>query len=290
MFDDLFPIKLSPSAPLLTSCSENCKMSDFEALQASTKVFYIEYPQKSEKARQFLLQNPKRFQAISEREDRSDIPLEAIKAHARGRYFIRHRGCKLMKTADDQAIMKELFASVRPATVIELGTYTGGNALWIADTLQLEGVACSIYSMDININLVEERVKELMTDNITFLQGDCNKIAATFSDDLLKTLPHPWIVIDDAHVNVITVLEHFAAHMITGDYFIVEDTNPLLPKNTAGEGESIFPEYVPMGTRLLDCVKNFLTRNKKKFAVDSFFTDFFGYNGTWNWHGYIRHM
>ena len=253
--------------------------------------FYESYPKINKDARQSLLQSPKRFQAVSEREDRSDITIESIKAHARGRYFIRHRGCMVMKTADDQAIMKELFSILQPATVIELGTYTGGTALWMADTLQLEGVSCSIYSMDINIGLVEERVKELKPENVTFLQGDSNKIAEIFGNDLLKTLPHPWIIIDDAHVNVVEVLEHFAAHMTTGDYFIVEDTNPHLPTNIAGrEGDSIFPKYVPMGTRLLDCVKTFLTRNKKEFAVDSYFTDFFGYNGTWNWHGYIRHM
>ena len=266
----------------------------FEALQSSTSVeFYNAYPEGNERARQVLLQNPKRFQGISEREDRSDIAVETIKAHARGRYFIRHRGCMVMKTGDDQAIMKELFSLQRPATVIELGTYTGGNALWMADMLKLEGVSCSVYSMDINISNIEKRVNELKSDNLTFLQGDCYKIAETFSEDLLKTLPHPWLIIDDAHVNVVAVLEHFAAHMTTGDYFIVEDTNPHMPKAVVGEegvGENLFPEYVPFGNRLLDCVKSFLARNKETFAVDSFFTDFFGYNGTWNWHGYIRRM
>ena len=252
---------------------------------------YVEYPKWNEMARQSRLQSPRRFQAISEREDRSDMSVKTTKAHAEGRYFIRHRGCILMKSADDLAIVKELFAIVRPATVIELGTYTGGNTLWMADTLQLEGVSCSIYSMDIDVSLVEERVKELKPDNVKFLQGDSNKIAETFDNNLLKTLPHPWVVIDDAHVNVIGVLEHFAAHMTAGDYFIVEDTNPNMPNAVVGQGEdNLFPVYVPVGTGKLECLKTFLTRNKKEFAVDSYFTDFFGYNGTWNWHGHIRHM
>ena len=55
--------------------------------------------------------------------------------------------------------MKEMLAQVRPATVIELGALTGGNAVWIADTLQLEGVVSTLYSMDINLELLEDRVK-----------------------------------------------------------------------------------------------------------------------------------
>ena len=263
-------------------CEKNPKIDDLD---------YVEYPKWNKKACQSRLQSPRRFQAISERQDRSDMPAEVTKAHAQGRYFIHHRGCMVMKSADDLAIVKELFAIVRPATVIELGTYTGGTALWMADTLQLEGVSCSIYSVDIDTSLVEERVKELKPDNVKFLQGDSNEIAETFSNDLLKTMPHPWVVIEDAHVNVIGVLEHFAAHMITGDYIIMEDTNPNMPNRIIGqEKDNLFPEYVPLGTRKLECVKTFLTRNKKEFAVDSYFTDFFGYNGTWNWHGYIRHM
>ena len=55
-----------------------------------------------------------------------------------------------MKTPQDHVIINELLAHVKPATVIELGTVTGGNAVWIADTMKMEGVTCSVYSMDIN--------------------------------------------------------------------------------------------------------------------------------------------
>lgn len=108
------------------------------------EVNYAAFPKQKEKVRQSLLQSPSRFQHISEREDRSDMPMEAEKAVLMGRYFIHHRGTIVMKSPNDQAIMKELFAIQRPATVIELGTFTGGSAVWMADTLRLEGVNCSI--------------------------------------------------------------------------------------------------------------------------------------------------
>ena len=34
-------------------------------------------------------------------------------------------------------------------------------------------------------------------------------------------------------------------------------------------------------------LKSFLTDYSQYYSVDSFYTDFFGYNGTWNWHGFL---
>ena len=102
--------------------------------------------------------------------------------------------------------MKEMLAQVRPATVIELGAFTGGNAVWIADTLQLEGVVSNLYSMDINLELIEDRVKEIKPDNVNFIQGGAKQLANTFTDNFMKSLPHPLIVIDDVHISVFKVM------------------------------------------------------------------------------------
>lgn len=247
------------------------------------EVDYAGFPKKKEEVRQSLLNAPGRFQAISEREDRSDMPYEELKPVMMGKYFIHHRGCMVMKTANDQAITKELLAHVRPATVIELGSFTGGSAVWLADTMKLEGITSSVYSMDIQ-DMIENRVKEIKPDNVTFMLGDSNKIAETFTPEFLKDLPHPWIVFEDAHENTFGVLEHFVSYMKTGDYFVVEDTNPQLPPHI---GSGRWHEFEPGTDVLLVAVKKFLTKYEKECAVDS---DFFGYNGTWHWHGYIRRM
>ena len=44
------------------------------------------------------------------------------------------------------------------------------------------------------------------------------------------------------------------------------------------------------GPGKLNWLRRFLTEHDQYYAVDSFFTDFFGYNGTANWNGYIRRM
>ena len=201
-----------------------------------------------------------------------------------------YRGCQLIKTADDQAILKEVLQYLKPPTVIELGTFSGGNAIWMADMLRLMEIESQIFSMDIDPSLVEARVKEIKPSNVAFLQGDSYKIEQCFSPSFLQGKPHPWLVIEDAHENVYAVLEYFSQFMKTGDYFIVEDTSPILCTH-CGVGR-IYTDlpYTEAGPTLLQELKTFLMKNDQEFKVDSFFTDFFGYNGTWNWHGFVRKM
>ena len=90
---------------------------------------YKGYLAKRETVLDTLLNGPKRFQRISEREDRSDVPIEAMKANCMGRYFITHRGCQVMKGGDDLILLQLLLWYLRPATVIELGTFAGGSAV-----------------------------------------------------------------------------------------------------------------------------------------------------------------
>lgn len=235
-----------------------------------------------------VLEGPKRYMRISEREDRSDVPAEVAKLHAAGKYFTVHRGMDVMKGPEDLAIYTQLFWHVKPSTVIELGACAGGTAVWMSDMLKLAGADSQIYSMDIDLSLLEERVKELKPPNVNFIQGDCHKIGAAFPVESLRKYPHPWLVIEDAHENFETVLKYFHQFMQVGDYFIVEDTNPHVPSKS-GMG-LIYPEYVPFGPDKLNRLKEFLSEYEDYYAVDTFFTDFYGYNGTWNWHGYIRRM
>ncbi len=52
----------------------------------------------------------------------------------------------------------------------------------------------------------------------------------------------------------------------------------------------IYPEYIPWGPDKLNALKKFLSEYQDHYSVDTFFTDYYGYNGTWNWHGYVRRM
>jgi len=171
-------------------------------------------------------------------------------------------------------------------TVIELGILPGGSGLWMADSLKIMEIETSIYSMDIDLSNIEDRVKQLKPDNLHFLQGDSYQIEKTFTPELLQSLPHPWIIIEDAHTNIYGIMKHFGQYMKSDDYFVIEDLSPFVPHG-GFYGVTIF-DYEPAGVHVLDDLKKFMNEHSEDFAVDSFYTDFFGYNGTWNMHGYIK--
>ena len=250
---------------------------------------YRKLREKQELKRKEMLASPNRFQRISEREDRTDVPLQTRKNTCNGRYLTRYRGFDICKCPIDYSLYHRLFYLVEPKTVIELGTLSGGMAIWMADTLGLLGLEATIYSMDIDPSNRSELVNKLKPDNVTFLQGDSFEIEKTFTDEFLKSLPHPWVLIEDSHANVDGILEHFHKYMQEGDYMVVEDTGPDILKECGmymgNEGV-----YVQMGPKQLQCLRQFLHDYEEFYAVDSFLTDLFGYNCSWNWHGFIRRM
>ena len=66
-----------------------------------------------------------------------------------------------------------------------------------------------------------QKAKIRKRKSLTFLEGDSNNIEEVFSD--LSIYPHPWMIIEDAHVNVVGVVNWFARSSRIGDYVIIED-------------------------------------------------------------------
>ena len=242
-----------------------------------------------ERDRKNALESPTRFQHIREREDRSDIPQLVSFLKRGGKFLQRYKGLIILKSPEDFFIYHQLLSYVKPPTIIELGTNTGGMAVWFADTLKLLNVPGQIYSMDIDLSLVSPDVLKVKPDNVTYIEGDCFAIEKTFTPEFLSKLPHPWVIIDDAHVNMPNILKYFHQFTTVGDYFVVEDTDPTsVPR--LGENKHDFNADKGIGPELLEQLKSFLTEHGDHYAVDSFLTDLYGYNGTWHWHGFVRRM
>ena len=250
---------------------------------------YKELRAKQELKRNEMLSSAKRFQRVSERQDRTDVPLQARKNTSSGKYLARYRGFDICKSPVDYVLYHQLFDMVKPKTVIELGTLSGGMAIWIADTLGLLGVESHIYSMDLDPSNRSEIVNKLKPENVTFLQGDSYEIEKTFTDEFLKGLPHPWVFIEDAHANLDGVLEYFHRYLEVGDYMVVEDTGPDTIKECGmfmgNEGT-----YAQVGPKQLQCLRQFLRDHEEFYAIDTFLNDLFGYNCSWHWDGFIRRM
>ena len=160
------------------------------------------------------------------------------------------KGRPLFKTVFDFAILPMLIWELKPGTVFEIGSGTGASACWIADTVQTAGLSSRVYSTD--VNLVVERFA-----GVQFLAGDCTAPATLFAPDVLRSAARPFLVIEDAHVNVQNVLLYLDDFLKKGDYLFVEDS-------------------VNKG----DALEVFLRERPGRYAVDSRYTDFFGRNAT----------
>ena len=158
--------------------------------------------------------------------------------------------------------------------------------MWCADSITSLGLDAQIYTVDIDPTLVSEETKQKMPDNVTLIEGDFNKIAEVFPPSMLQSFPHPWLVIDDGHYNFETVMAYLNDYMITGDYLVVEDTDPRIPAKLGIY--NMEKEIQTWGTEKLDTLKKFVRGTGKQFMVDTFFTDYYGYNSNWHWHGFLQ--
>lgn len=158
-------------------------------------------------------------------------------------------GRPTMRSVWDFALAPLMVDEIQPKTIIELGTAAGGSTTLWADLQRLHGLKPHVVSMDIDPPQFDH-------EGVTLLRGDSNRIDEGLPDDLLASLPHPWLIIEDAHVNIGGVLEHLDQFMQARDYLIVEDV----------EAESTLGP--------------FLAARPGQYQVDTLFTDFFGHNAT----------
>jgi cephalosporin hydroxylase len=177
---------------------------------------------------------------------------------------VHWKGVLHMKDPFSLACYPLVIQEVRPRTIIEIGAYHGGGALWLADMLAVFALESSrVYSFDFDLGRIA-----VEDPRITFIQADSNHVEG-YDAELLDSLPHPWLFIEDAHVNVHGVLDFFDRFLGPEDYVIVEDTQ--------------WPEFY-------SGLKRFLLERDGQYLVDTKYADLFGYNVTWHMNGFLRKM
>lgn len=164
--------------------------------------------------------------------------------------LMRWRGTALMKNVFDFAMYPALIAELRPRTVFEIGSGLGASAAWFADTMTSCGIDGRVHSVDLHKSKLEHPL-------VSYYQGNCGDPAGLFGAALLRSSPHPWLVIEDAHSNVAAVLTHMHGYLASGDYLVVEDSDVKR-----------------------EALRTFLGAHPSCYLVDTRFTDNFGRNAT----------
>ena len=165
--------------------------------------------------------------------------------------LIKWKEQTIYKTTFDLTIYSMLLQEVRPEVIIELGSGSGGSAIWLADTAAAIGLDTHIYSFDINKPLIDHK-------KVTFIQYDLNEINKGNKPPCWELFKGKKIIIEDAHVNLKNILHLFDTILKKDDYLIIEDSGQ--------DKQSI--------------ISNFMNEKKYKYKVDQFFLDFFGRNIT----------
>lgn len=214
-----------------------------------------------------------RFVAFKERPTASDLSDELFDViNANKRQHMNWKGVPMLKSPFDAWILVEMLREIRPRTVIELGAFAGGSALFLADQLLALGVEeATVLSVDNNIDRLDRTaLAAQLTHRLVFIPGDVRDLASIFTPDLLTTLHRPMLVLEDAHVDVPGVMAFFDGVLDVGDYIVIEDTvdDSKMAAVTQALGG-------PMG---------------EAFAVDAKLCDMFGRNVCWAPNAYLRKM
>jgi cephalosporin hydroxylase len=172
-----------------------------------------------------------------------------------------YKGLIHLKPPSDLVLYANLMWELRPKTIIEFGALQGGSALWLAD--QLHAVDGSqVHSFELLDGCIHPSAAH---PSLEFHRADLRDLA-TLDRSLFERLPHPWLVIDDAHENLRALIPFVCGFLEDGDYYVLEDV-------LAGASR----ERLDAVGRLCDGL-----------MVDSRYTDAFGYNVTCAPNGWLR--
>jgi cephalosporin hydroxylase len=163
-----------------------------------------------------------------------------------------------------------IIAEVKPDLIIEIGTNSGGGALYLADLLNNIGHGL-VHSIDIN-DISDSIVKNHHRVKL-FHEG-----YQGYDTAQIKEFDKILVVEDGSHnyKDTLAALHIFSPFVTSGSYFIVEDgiVNNLGIEKKFDGGP-------------LRAINEFLSRDNN-FEIDRKWCDFYGNNATFNVNGYLR--
>jgi len=206
----------------------------------------------------------------------SSLPAVYLDGIQRGTLQFSWKGAPCYKNPFDLALYSLLLWRQRPGTIIEIGTHSGGSALWFADQAQALGLKTRIISIDIN------PFTAFSDPRISFRGCDARTLHKALPDAEMNALPRPLLVIEDASHDYevsLASLRFFDHCMRSGEYVCVEDG--IVDSFGVQERHQGGPNRA---------VKEFLAEAGDRYEIDAGYCDYFGYNVTWNTNGYLKRV
>jgi len=204
----------------------------------------------------------------------TSLPRPTLLAIQQSLHNYHYRGVPMLKNPFDAALYPKLLWKLKPRTIFEIGSKSGGSALWMGDMIDTFGIDARVHSLDI------VRVTAVSHPRVTFLEGDGRALKKSFSAEFLQDQPKPWLVIEDADHHYETssaVLRFFHPWLKPEDYIVVEDgiISDLVEDAECNSGPH-------------RALKEFLQQHSGTYEIDGEYCDFFGYNMTWCTNGFLK--
>ena len=191
---------------------------------------------------------------------------------AKGHHRVTYRGVQTTKCPFDYILYQMIVFELRPDLIIEIGTHHGGNALYLADLMDILGHG-TVHSID-RAQVAEKPVREHSRIKL-YTRGWEN-----YEYDEAKQFSRIIVIEDSSHTyeNTLAVLQKFAQLVPVGLYIIVED-GIVTELGRARE----------FNGGPLRAINQFLKKDSG-FVVDRWYSDFFGKNATFNPKGYLKRI
>jgi cephalosporin hydroxylase len=152
------------------------------------------------------------------------------------------RGTNVTKSPMDLWVYQEIVHELRPAVVVETGTFMGGSALFLADVFDLLGHGRVV---TVDLNPQPDRPEH---PRITYVTGSsvAADVVARVREEVAGEAPVMVVLDSDHHApHVAAELEAYHDLVTPGSYLIVEDTvvngHPVEPLFGPGPLEALQP-------------------------------------------------
>ncbi|CAJ1374911.1 unnamed protein product [Effrenium voratum] len=236
-----------------------------------------------------------RLVALADREDDTDMSLDTLEAVYIGQARSTWKGVPLGKSALDWQMYATLIEELKPRTIVDIGSWAGGSALFFADFAQmLVGEDFhKVVSLDITLRSVRSTARQ--HPKIQFHECSTERFQELFTDDFVSALPRPWLVSEDAHYHFAAVMARLHAVLQPGDYLVVEDTSLQMhdwfAESNAEEGpekRERTAEAIQQLRRKREIFVRYCTEHADKYRCDTKYVDMFGYNVGKHWNSIVK--
>lgn len=137
------------------------------------------------------------------------------------RQYTLYHGLRVLKPPFDWVVLGDIIADTKPEIIVEIGSFEGGTALWMAHLVESLGMSTTIIGIDI-----DSTPTSVKHPQIEWVIGDCLDEGVLRRVTEIADGRRGLVIEDSDHKYHITrqILDRYAPLVAMNNYLLVEDT------------------------------------------------------------------